>query len=276
MCASSFAHVCVICVCCGVLACTHSLRLCVCVVCMYTLASLVCVCCLNVHTRSARVCSMSKFPKVYFDLKAFRNQLGKKKSWLESAEKRSIDKLFAREPPNGWTVATFLQKTKLFSSSPPAELSSLSWKEFISSSEFFRFGGLDRNLSKKLIHYIELFNHGLWPEAATVEPAKIPAEWTPIEIEKLKSLAQSYDPHFGNPWMYISHALGRTEDDVLSKYFSLQENRETKPFEICISKSFRPLLMNRQFRLIPPQLVVVPHDIVPADPPNLGVFAKYL
>jgi hypothetical protein len=55
----------------------------------------------------------SKYPRVYFDLKAFRKGIAEKKQSLIEAEKRKIDRAYAKEPPQGWDIEKFLQQIKL-------------------------------------------------------------------------------------------------------------------------------------------------------------------
>ena len=131
---------------------------------------------------------------------------------------------------------------------------------------------------KKLWHHIGLFNHGLFPisQAETMsvfagkrlERENLP--WTTAEDEQLIDLAvRKYDHRFGDCWLYISSEMNRTPDEVETRFNEkyLKSIGKEKTSEVVISKSFRPLLMNRQFRIIPPQCYIVPSESNFPPPP---------
>lgn len=224
------------------------------------------------------------FPRVYFDLKAFRKGIAEKKSSLLEAEKREIDRAFAKEAPAGWSISDFLRKSQIgklgdlkgddldrFYSEVAACFEN--WNDFISSSrkDLFRVSNLlNPKQVKSLAHHLELFNHGLFPKpepSSSVFQGKPLAnadkEWTSADDEQLLELAtQKYDHTFGNPWLFISWDMQRSVDAVRARFVEifLKPKNASRNSEICLSKSFRPLLMNRQFRLIPPQCVIVPSE----------------
>lgn len=219
------------------------------------------------------------FPKVYFDLKAFRKGIAEKKQSLIQAERREIDRMYARPAPSGWDIMRFLRETGLESSSSDkdkfyAELASCfeNWNDFISSSkkDLFRVSNiLSASQIKKLYHYIELYNHGLFPphqggndSVLCGKPlAKQGSDWSETDDEQLLDLARhKYDYKFGDPWLYIGWEMERSADEVHERFLKIQtliENKKRRS-EIVISKSFKPLLMNRQFRLMPPHCYIVP------------------
>ena len=221
------------------------------------------------------------FPRVYFDLKAFRKAIAEKKRSLVEAEKREIDRVYAKPPPAGWDVVRFLRETNLDPSDNDVEkfytdLASCfdDWNDFISSSrkDLFRVSNmLNSSQLKKLAHFIELYNHGLFPPSEvevneSLLGKKLENEgqpWTESDDERLVDLATNkYDYKFGDPWIYIGWDMQRSADEVESRFseiFLKPENRG-KNSEIVISKSFKPLLMNRQFRVIPPQCYIVPSE----------------
>jgi hypothetical protein len=239
--------------------------------------------------RSTRFhCSISSkpLPKKYFDLKAFRKGVSEKKQALIEAEKREIRRVYAKDPPENWTVVSFLKVAKLADLSEMTNTSDVEhfysevascfedWSDFISSDskDVLKVSNLlNARQVKKLIHCIELFNHGLFgPESANVEqgfhgvpPARQGAVWTPEEDASLIELTvNGYDYTFGDVWLYVSFEMERTMDEVYERFVEIYlkpRNRERET-EIALSKSFRPLLMNRQFRIIPPQCYVIPTD----------------
>lgn len=252
------------------------------------------------------------FRKRYFDLKAFRKGISEKKQSLIEAEKREIDRVYAKPPPAGWTISTFIEKSRIgllgdddkkgqseedinkFSQELAACFQD--WNDFISSSrkDLLRVSHmLSSEQTKKLAQYIELFNHGLFPAVKVEEvfagelPPQAEKPWTDEEDLLLVKLAvKKYDYKFGDVWLYVSWELGRSPDEVQQRFNEVYlkkmlMNREGS--EIVLSKSFRPLLMNRQFRLIPPQCYIVPSaELVQGDtelikaaiPPAFDKFRK--
>merc|ERR1712129_439435 len=113
---------------------------------------------------------------------------------------------------------------------------------------------------RKLDRYITLFNHGLWPNVSAAEVnarfAGKPLErqgqpWTLEEDRNLRSLAELYDVNFGDPWLFLSWELQRTEDDVRGRYLELvvKPRERGTHHELAITKASRPLHMNRKFRM---------------------------
>lgn len=231
----------------------------------------------------ARTDKQSKpFPRIYFDLKAFRKGIAEKKQSLIQAEKREIDRVYAKPPPDGWDIPRFLREMGLHSSNDDdkekfySELAACfdDWNDFISSSrkDLFRVSNLlSQSQLKKLAHYIELYNHGLFPPSEMnlnenlrgKKPEREGAQWTVDEDELLIELATNkYDYKFGDPWIYIGWEMGRSLDEVESRFADifLKLTNQQRKSEVVISKSFRPLLLNRQFRVIPPQCYIVPSE----------------
>jgi hypothetical protein len=223
-----------------------------------------------------RLCEkqLKSFPKVYFDLKAFRKGISEKKRSLIEAEKRAIDRAYAKPAPEGWTVSTFLEKAKITSSVDQLAACFLDWNDFISSSrkDLMRVSYvLTADEVKKLAHAIELFNHGLFGVETRGNPAfsgrnltNENAPWTPEDDALLVHLAvEKYDYTFGDVWLYVSWEMQRSMDEVADRFseiFLKPKNKSRGACEVLLTKSFRPLLMNRQFRLVPPQCYVVPSE----------------
>jgi hypothetical protein len=243
------------------------------------------------------------FPKQYFDLKAFRRGITEKKQSLLAAEKREIDRVFAKPAPEGWSVQTLLEKANLVSDNTSEDskqfLSQVaacfdSWNDLVSSSrkDLFRVSHLlSADQIKKLATAIELFNHGLLglskPEVQAAFAGKPlrneNAPWTAEDDGKLIELAvEKYDFTFGDVWLYVSWEMQRSMDQVRDRFVEIYlkpHHAKKNDCEILLSKSYRPLLMNRQFRLVPPQCYIVPSDnnfpSVPAQFELPEPFRKY-
>jgi hypothetical protein len=227
------------------------------------------------------------FPKVFFDLKAFRKGIAEKKKSLIEAEKREIARIYAKPAPEGWSIASFLEKAKIAQISGLTSADEIAnfhqevascfddWNDFISSDkkDLMRVSNLLSGAQvKKLAHCIELFNHGLFDLDTTKQmpvelmgkrPARQDEPWTSQEDKTLIDLAvRKYDYTFGDVWVYVSSEMMRTPDEVQTRFVEIyiKHRNKAKSTEVVLSKSFRPLLMNRQFRVIPPQCYIVPSD----------------
>jgi hypothetical protein len=225
--------------------------------------------------------NLKAFPKVYFDLKAFRKGISEKKQSLNNAERREIERAFAKQPPAGWTMETLLEKSNIANLKTDegkqliSNLASCfeSWNDLVSSSkkDLFRVSHLlNAEQVKKLASAIELFNHGLLglstTEARELFPGKplknSDSPWTTKEDDKLIDLAvNKYDFTFGDVWLYVSGEMERPIDQVRERFVEIyvkKKDQEKSDCEIVLSKCFKPLLMNRQFRLLPPQCYILP------------------
>ena len=238
-----------------------------------------------------RLCENSKtakpFPKVYFDLKAFRKGVADKKRSLIEAEKREVGRAYAKAAPVGWSIETFIDRTRIADLSRDAKLAEErskfsaelaacfeDWNDFISSDrkDLFRVSNLlTPPQTNKLAHCIELFNHGLFEVSEGDTPsvfagqkgAREGCEWTDEEDSRLVELAvNKYDYTFGDPWIYVAWEMERDPDEVHKRFVEVyvRPRNTQRESELALSKSFKPLLMNRQFRLIPPQCYVVPSE----------------
>jgi hypothetical protein len=256
---------------------------------------------------SATPASKRPFPRMHFDLKAFRKGISEKKHSLIEAEKKEISRAYAKPAPEGWDMLKFLSETRIadLGNDGPIkneddrnkfyqDLAGLfaDWADLVSSSrkDLFRVSHmLNSRQLKKLAHCIDLFNHDLFPnevatESTSVFSTPIPVSpWTPEDDATLIKLATGkYDHTFGDVWIYIASEMARSVDDVEQRFYEIYMKPENKKriAEIALTKSFRPLLMNRQFRLIPPQCYIVPSaENFPADKTEFKVpkaFEKYM
>merc|ERR1712232_502217 len=199
--------------------------------------------------------------------KAFRQALREKKENLSQAEVREIRREYAPPPPEGWTVLHFLERMKFGDGAEEVAALFERWEDFISQDwkDLMRIRDMTLKQRRRLNKHITLFNHGLWPpapEAEFQERFKGKAlkregqPWTEEEDKRLVELCDLYDVNFGDPWIYLSWELQRRERDVMDRYTELviKPREQSTRHEFLISKSSRPLLMNRKFRMVPPDL----------------------
>jgi len=215
----------------------------------------------------------ARYPQRFFDFKAFRQALLEKKQALTGAELREVRREYALPPPEGWTVQRFLEEMDFGDGAEDLANLFERWEDFISmtAQDITRIEDISVGQRRKLDRYITLFNHGLWPKKSAEDFHQLfggerlrreGKPWTEDEDEQLKVLAAEYDANFGDPWIYISWEMQRLEDDVRDRYVELvvkPRERATK-HELAITKASRPLHMNRKFRMIPPDLYIVPTE----------------
>merc|ERR1711972_49783 len=86
--------------------------------------------------------------------------------------------------------------------------------------------------------------------------------WTEEEDRNLLRLADEYGVNFGDPWMYLAWELQRRELDVKNRFIELvvKPYEQSQVHELAITKASRPLHMHRKFRMIPPDLYIVPSE----------------
>lgn len=217
----------------------------------------------------------ARFPPRYFDFKAFRKGLTEKKDKMSEAELREVRREYAKDPPEGWTVLEFLKRMKFGDGDEDVANLFESWRDFISMAprDIMRIPDITLRQRKALDKYITLFNHGLWPRTSVDEYLRRFAgkplanegkPWTDEDDRQLVELAgpEQYDVTFGDPWIYLSWELQRTEDDVRDRYIQLavQPSERSTRHELAITKASRPLNLHRKFRMIPADLYVIPTE----------------
>jgi len=215
----------------------------------------------------------ARYPHRYFDFKAFRQALKAKKESLTEAELREIRREYAPPPPEGWTVLDFLQKIKFGDGAEDVAALFEKWGDFISmsSKDVFLIPDISHAQRRKVARYITLFNHGLWPKSSPDEfyerfggkPLQRESEpWTDKEDTEFLEMLEVFDVNFGDPWIYLSWLMQRREDELRSRYIELvlKPRERASRCELAITRSSRPLLMNRKFRMIPTDLYIVPSE----------------
>jgi len=191
---------------------------------------------------------VARYPPRYFDFKAFRKALREKKENLSEAELREIRREYAPPPPEGWTVLHFLERMKFGDGAEDVANLFETWEDFISmtTKDISRIMDITLAQRRKLSRYITLFNHGLWPRVS------------PDEF--LERFGGSRLAREGEPW--TAEEMQRREDDIRDRYMELvvKPREQATRCELAITKSSRPLHMNRKFRMIPTDLYIVPSE----------------
>ncbi|VWU48962.1 conserved protein, unknown function [Hepatocystis sp. ex Piliocolobus tephrosceles] len=221
----------------------------------------------------------------YFDLKLFRQHLRRQKTEEIEKEKRELLKSCAKEPPANWDIKTFLEKIEIGENIDEIEKSFKSWKDFITTTpkELYSIECLTNEQRRKIWKYINKYNYGLYPEDSYddfVRNFQAPPllnenkPWTNEDENQLIYYLNYYDVDFGDPWLYISWKMQRTFDDVQQKYIDiyLKNKNKQRKCEICLTKSTRPLLMNRKFKLDPPFIFFIPSSI---NFPTMSIYDYY-
>lgn len=215
----------------------------------------------------------ARYPRRYFDFKAFRKALKEKKENLSQAELREIRREYAPPAPEGWTVLHFLERMEFGEGAEDVANLFERWQDFISMTpkDIPRIPDITMGQRRKLSRYITLFNHGLWPRVSASEfnqrfagkpLAKEGQPWSEQDDQELLELGKFYDVNFGDPWLYISWELQRSDADVRDRYMQLvvKPQEQARLHELAITKASRPLHMHRKFRMIPTDLYIVPSE----------------
>jgi len=238
-----------------------------------------------------------RFPAQYFNFKEFRKQLKAKRENLGRAEVVAVRREFAKpaprimveykDPKTGqirqkeqWmNVYWFCKKMRLSSADHVAARmqnffpGEEGWKDFVSldKKELCRLHWLCKVHKRRLLHYLNLFNHGLWPEPEEETYRKTFAgrpysnagtPWTPTDDEHLTRACEHWGVYFGDPWLYISADLDRPMQECRYRWLeiSVKPKQKEDVCEFALTKCTRPLLMNRQFRMLPPACYIIPSE----------------
>ncbi|ORM41844.1 uncharacterized protein BXIN_0589 [Babesia sp. Xinjiang] len=212
-----------------------------------------------------------KRPRRYLDMKTFRKFLQQQKTLDIEREKKAIAQAHAKPPPDGWGVLEFLNAAGVGDGAELIAESFGSWNEFISSTieDLYTNNSMTNKQRRIVFKHITLYNHGMWPHSEDADyiiafQAKPLANegkpWNAEDDAELKRLADHYDPDFGDPWLYISWEMQRTIEEVQDRYIQLVTipKYRSDTCEIAVTKAYKPLLMNRKFKLDPPFLYIIP------------------
>ncbi|KAK1443968.1 hypothetical protein BgAZ_208440 [Babesia gibsoni] len=214
-----------------------------------------------------------KRPRRYLDMKTFRRFLKQQKILDIEREKRAIAKMHAKPPPDGWGILEFLNAAGVGDGADLIAESFGSWEEFISSTveELYANSSMTNKQRRIILKHITLYNHGMWPHTGEMDYIKAfqapdmkneGKPWSEADDAELLRLAEYYDADFGDPWIYISWEMQRTVEDVQERYINMVTIPKYKNdvCEIAITKAYKPLLMNRKFKLDPPYLYIIPSE----------------
>lgn len=227
----------------------------------------------------------------YFDESAFNSMIEDKKRSLENAERRIIERARIKAAPSGWTVLRFLQEMKF--EGEPDEVAKFftSFQDFLgcNAEDLMRVPSLKWRQCRQIYSYIQMFNLGLFPKkpdsmrGSVVTPGVVSRPWTEADDKQLLEAAEEFDDSYGDIVVYIAAALRRSEDEVCERLVEIKHapRGRARTCELLLSKVMTPLMMNRDFMLVPPTLIVVPSeknfpvhepvaDLVPSG------FAKYV
>ncbi|KAK1937708.1 hypothetical protein X943_004049 [Babesia divergens] len=206
-------------------------------------------------------------------MKTFRRFLKQQKTLDIEKEKRAIAQLHAKPPPDGWGILEFLNAAGVGDGAELIAESFESWEEFISSTieELYANNSMTNKQRRIILKHITLYNHGLWPKGDELDyikafqapPLKNEGKpWNDEDDAELVRLAKLYDADFGDVWIYISWEMQRTIEEVQERYINLVTIPKCRndTCEIAITKAYKPLLMNRKFKLDPPFLYIIPSE----------------
>ncbi|BAM39785.1 homeodomain-like containing protein [Theileria orientalis strain Shintoku] len=212
-------------------------------------------------------------PRKYLDMKTFRKFLKQQKTLEIESEKREISRSHAKKPPEGWDVVDFLKAIDVGDGVESIAESFESWNDFISSTpeELYANTSMTNKQRRKIIKYISLYNHGLWPKSDDqdyVKAFQAPAlenegkPWDEESDRELLRLAEYYHADFGDPWLYISWDMQRTIEDVQDRYteIAIKPKYKNDKCDFGVTRCHQPLLMNRKFKMCPPFLYIVPSE----------------
>jgi len=209
----------------------------------------------------------AKYPKQFINMKAVKGQICEKAEALRNAEVAAVRKALAPSAPENLTVIDFLKLAK-FESERAAEIAPYftDFQDLISASEreLSRIHTLAVNEQRKILKYIVKFKAGLFPPSeppAFAEPQE-PKQWTTEEDKALLAACERFGADFGDPWIYVSHALGRNSESVRERFLEISEipKNKTRTCELALTVSARSLLFNRDFKILPPKLFLVPTE----------------
>ncbi|CAD7961909.1 unnamed protein product [Amoebophrya sp. A25] len=148
----------------------------------------------------------------------------------------------------------------------------IGWSEFVSMDlkEATRLTMITAEQRRKLIRYINEFNHGLFPRVKSMVDAFAGKQyashnqpWTAEEDAKLRESCDKWDADFGDAFIYISDDMQRPPEECRQRWLEIETipgQRSSQGCELALSDSLRPLLMSRQFRMLPPTLLLVPSE----------------
>lgn len=206
----------------------------------------------------------AKYPKKYLNAKLARGQIHEKAESLKIAEKSAINQTLLPNFEN-LSVTSFLSKAG-FSDERSQEISSYfqHCADLINADEkeLLRIRGMTLKEQRKIVTEARKYQFGYIGQACAPPVPRATKPWDPIEDAALLDACAKYDVSFGDPWIYVSSDIGRDPESSRKRYVKISlipENR-MRTCNVIVSASAEPLLFNRDFKLLPPQLLIVPTE----------------
>jgi hypothetical protein len=231
---------------------------------------------------------LGKFPKVYLSPKIAAGTISEKRLTMEKAKKRLVNVTLTNEMfSNSNNLAPEQFLLRIINSERSTEISKY-FKNLVDllsadQTELERVHGISGNEISTILKYAQKYKARVWPvkevgqwkKSASLENC----EWTEERDNELLELAAKYDTDFGNPWIYISYEMKVSIDQVKTRYFELRRKNDVDGAsdEIILNLKKDFLWLNRDFRLIPPTLVLVPDVKSPDEKPLINdLWLSYL
>jgi hypothetical protein len=218
---------------------------------------------------------LAKFPKQYTNVKALKGTIAEKRETMVNVEERAVERAvtFRRFKKSKLTPLRFFslagfpedrgkELAKYFTGLPDLLASD--------AQELYRVHGITASEVQKILRFSDKlkFTQNLSPHAASSTPTP---RWTPALDAQLLAATETFDASFGDPWLYVAAELSLSPDACLHRYAELKirPRWNQSQAELFLGKCLSSVLhMNRDFRLVPPRLVVVPTEqtLPPCDP----------
>ena len=214
---------------------------------------------------------LAKFPKQFVNPKAVHGTVAAKREAMKIAQDR-----FVEQAVTGAQFATSKLTPQQFFRLAGFDLerSGELHKYFVSladlvaadEAELQRVHGITGAEIQKILAYASKLKCNVWPHsrlryAASAATGRDEPEWSAKEDATLAAAVAALGGSFGDVWLYLSGDLPRrSPDECMRRYFYLhvQPTRGDAAAELRLDACMKPLYMNRDFRILPPRVVVVP------------------
>ena len=205
----------------------------------------------------------AKYPQNYLNSKLVKGQISDKAATVLQAEKNILRKKNAPESQSV-SVSTFLTDAG-FSAERASEISCFfnDFPDFLGANDndFLRIRGVTLKEQRKMNRAIHKFRLGVLTRAVVLPPPES-RPWNLSEDNALLEACSKYDVTFGDAWIYVAQDIGRDPESARKRFMeiSLVPDRRKASCDIIVTASAEPLLFNRDFKLLPPLVVIVPSE----------------
>ena len=219
------------------------------------------VCLILLDEELVNLRKLSKFPRKFLDVKALRGQLGKKREILGNAEISETRKSLVLEHVDKGKSLSVVEALRFcgLSEERVTEISPYftSFADLLSADEkqWERIHGVKLGEARKVIEKLRKFSYGV--KTKRTEGGVRTAVWSSEDDKKLISLCLEFDVTFGDPWLFIGPEINKSPDECMRRFFEISEKRNCEN-ELALTRCMEPLLMNRDFKLMPPRLIFIP------------------